>query len=197
CVDREGRLPGRPVADDQLALAATNRDHGVYRHDAALHRLIDAAALNDAGRNFLQRIKCFRFDRAFAIERLANRVNDAAKQRFADRHLQEAAGCFRLIPFGDFGGVAEQNRTDFSLFEVKRNAVDPIWELDHLVEHYVAQAFDAGDAVAGFPHHADVAFGGGRFQPGNFRFDLFKNAAHGWVWLKLLLKQVESIPHGA
>ena len=38
-VDADGGLAGRAVADDQLALAAADRDHRVDRHDAGLHRL--------------------------------------------------------------------------------------------------------------------------------------------------------------
>ena len=40
-VDADGRLAGRAVADDQLALAAADRNHRVDRHDAGLHRLAD------------------------------------------------------------------------------------------------------------------------------------------------------------
>ena len=40
-VDADGRLAGGAVADDQLALAAADRDHRVDRHDAGLHRLAD------------------------------------------------------------------------------------------------------------------------------------------------------------
>ena len=40
-VDGDGRLAGGAVADDQLALAAADRNHRVDRHDAGLHRLAD------------------------------------------------------------------------------------------------------------------------------------------------------------
>ena len=138
CVDRHSRFTGRAVADDQLALPATDRDHGVDRHNAGLHRLIDASAFDHARCNFFQWIKCFRFDCAFAVERLANGVDDATEQRFAHWHLQESAGRLRLVAFGDFGGFTEQNGADFRLFEVQRDAIDAIWKFNHLVEHHVA-----------------------------------------------------------
>ena len=59
--------------------------------------------------------------------------------------------------------VAEQNCADFSFFEVQRKTEDSVRKFDHLVEHDVAQAFDARDAVAGFADDADVAFGGRGF----------------------------------
>ena len=67
---------------------------------------------------------------------------------------------------------------DFGFLEVQREAEDAARELDHLVEHDVAQAFDAGDAVADFAHDADVALAGGGFQSRDLRFDFFQNAAH-------------------
>jgi hypothetical protein len=39
-VDRDGGLAGLAVADDELALAAADRDHGVDGLDAGLHRLV-------------------------------------------------------------------------------------------------------------------------------------------------------------
>ena len=55
-VERDGRLAGRTVANDQLALAAADRDHRVDGHDAGLHRLANASALDDARRDLFDRI---------------------------------------------------------------------------------------------------------------------------------------------
>ena len=49
-VDRDGGLAGLAVADDQLALAAADRDHRVDGLDAGLERLVDGLALDDARR---------------------------------------------------------------------------------------------------------------------------------------------------
>ena len=48
-VDGDGRLAGLAVADDQLALAAADRRHGVDGLDAGLQRLIDRLPAGDAG----------------------------------------------------------------------------------------------------------------------------------------------------
>ena len=92
-------LAGRAVADDQLALAAADRDHRVDRHDAGLHRLANALAFDDAGRDFFHRIKGLGLDRSLVIERLTERVHDAAEQCFADRNLKKLAGRFDFIAF--------------------------------------------------------------------------------------------------
>jgi hypothetical protein len=47
-VDRQRGLAGLAVADDQLALAAADRDHRVDRLVAGLHRLVDRLAPDHA-----------------------------------------------------------------------------------------------------------------------------------------------------
>ena len=47
---RDRGLAGLTVTDDQLALAAADRGHGVDRLDAGLQRLLDRLALDDRGR---------------------------------------------------------------------------------------------------------------------------------------------------
>ena len=49
-VDGDGGLAGAAVADDQLALAAADRDHRVDRLDARLQRLLHRLADDDARR---------------------------------------------------------------------------------------------------------------------------------------------------
>src|SRR5205814_7012009 len=83
-VDRDRRFSGRAIANDKLALPTTNRNHRVDRHNPGLHRLADAAALDHARRDFFERIKCFGFDFALAIERLSYRIDHATEQSLSD-----------------------------------------------------------------------------------------------------------------
>ena len=68
-------------------------------------------------------------DRALAVDRLAERVDDAAEQRVADRHLGDAAGGADLVAFLDLVVVAEDHDADAVLFEVQREAHDAVREL--------------------------------------------------------------------
>ena len=54
-VDRDGGLAGASVADDQLALASADRDHGVDRLDAGLQRLLHRLPDDDTRRHHLDR----------------------------------------------------------------------------------------------------------------------------------------------
>ena len=56
-------------------------------------------APDDAGRDFFDRISDVALDRAFAVDRLAERVDDAAEQAFADGHLQQLAGGADFVAF--------------------------------------------------------------------------------------------------
>ena len=91
-VHADGGLARGTVADDQFALAAADRDHRVNGHDAGLDRLADGFAPDDAGGDFFDGIKRFVLDGALAVNRLAEGIDDAAEQAFADGHLQQLAG---------------------------------------------------------------------------------------------------------
>ena len=54
-VERDRGLAGLAVADDQLALAAADRNHRVDGFDAGLHRLFHRLAIDHAGRHALDR----------------------------------------------------------------------------------------------------------------------------------------------
>ena len=106
-------------------------------------------AMRSIGRNS---VVC---DRALAVDRLAERVDDAAEHRVADRHRDDAAGALDRIAFLDLLGVAEQHRADALLFEVERDAEHAVRELEHLAGHGALDAVDAGDAVADRDDAAD------------------------------------------
>ena len=180
-VDADRRLAGRAVADDQLALAAADRDHRVDRHDAGLHRLADRAAPDDAGGQLLDRIGDVAGDRPLAVERLAERVDDAAEQALADRHLQQPAGGADFVAFLQLRVVAEDDRADLGLVEVQRQAGDAAAEVEHLVQHHVAEPLDVGDAVADLADRADGLLGGRGLRARDLRFDFLDQVSHVFV----------------
>ena len=80
-IDRERGLAGLAIADDQLALAAADRHHRVNRLQAGLHRLRYRLAFDNARRNLLDRRRAFGLDRALAVDRVTERVDDPTEQR--------------------------------------------------------------------------------------------------------------------
>jgi hypothetical protein len=112
-VDADRRLAGGAVADDQLALAAADRNHRVDGHDAGLHGLADRLASHDAGRDLLDRVRHVARDRPLAVDRFAERVDDATEQTLADRDLQQFARGTNLVALLETRVLAEDDDADF------------------------------------------------------------------------------------
>ena len=94
-------------------------------------------------------------DRALAVDRIAERVDDAAEQVLADRHFDDGAGALDGVAFLDVAVGAEDHDADIVGFEVERHAADAAGEFDHLAGLDIVEAIDAGDAVADGQHLAD------------------------------------------
>src|SRR5690606_29448261 len=182
-VDRDGRLAGLAVADDQLALTAADRDHPVDGLETGLQRLLDRLALDDAGRLELDAAALLRLDRALAVDRLAERVDHAAEQGLADRNVEDAPGALDGVALADLAVGAENGHADVVLFEVEHHAHQAAAELDELARHGALEAIDARDAVtdgedrAGL-HHVDGLVVGGDLLLDDLG-DLFGAELHG------------------
>ncbi len=122
--------------------------HRVDRLQAGLQRLLHRAAIDDAWRQPLDLAELLRDDRALPVDRLTERVDDAADHLFADRHRDDAVGSLDRVAFLDFGVLAEQHRADAFFLEVQSDAEHPVREFQHLPGHRSLDAVDAGDAVA-------------------------------------------------
>ena len=166
-------LAGLAVADDQFALSAADRHHGVNGFQPDLHRLVHRLARDDAGRDFFNRRDAVVFDFALAVQRPAERVHHAPEQALAGRHFQNAAGAFDRVALGQVLVFAEHHRADRILFKVQRQAESVVGEFQHLALHGVGQAVNARDAVG---QHDDAAFGARLavgFKVCDARFDQF------------------------
>ena len=146
-------VPRSPMISSRWPFA--DRDQRVDRADAGLQRLLDALALDDAGRAVLDRAVLLGFDRPFAVDRRAERVDDAAEQRFADRDRDDAAGAANLIAFLDVGVGAHDRDADVVLFEVEDDALDAVGELHQFRRLRGFETVDARDVVADFDDGAD------------------------------------------
>src|SRR6185369_4697257 len=131
-VDGDGGLAGLTVADDQLALTAPDRNHGVDRLEAGLHRLMHRLTLDDAGGLHFDLAEGGGGDGAQAVDRLADRVDHAADQGLAHRDLDDLAGQLDRVAFLDLGELAENCRTDVVFLEVEDHAGDAARELQEL-----------------------------------------------------------------
>ena len=96
-----------------------------------------------------------RLDRPLAVDRLAERIDDAAEQALADRHVDDGARALDGLAFLDLAVVAEDHDADIVGFEIERHAFHAAFELDHFAGLHIVETVDAGDAVADRQHLAD------------------------------------------
>ncbi len=155
-VEDDRGLARLPVADDELALAAADRDQGVDGLEAGRHRLMHGFARNDAGRLDVDAAPFLRSDRALAVDRIAERIDHAAQELAADRHFHDGAGALDGVAFLDVAVGAEDHDADIVDLEIEGHATDAVRELDHFAGLHIVEAIDAGDAVADGEHLADL-----------------------------------------
>src|SRR5579862_758393 len=154
-VERDRGLARLPVADDQLALAAADRDQRVDRFEPGRHRLVDRFARNDARRLDVDAGARVGLDRTLAINRIAERIDDAAEQALADGNVDDRAGALDGLPFLDLAVLAEDDDADIVGLEIERHAAHAVLELDHLAGLHIVEAVGARDAVADGEHLTD------------------------------------------
>ena len=185
-VDRDRGLTGLAVADDQLALATADRHHRVDRLDAGLHRLRHRLAEDHARSLELGRAGLGGVDLTLAVERTAERVDDAAAAGPSPTGTwKKLAGALDGVAFFDLVPVAEQHGADVVGFEVQREADDAVRQLEHFERHHVVEAVDARDAVGHRKHGSDL----GEVSLAGFEaFDPALQNACDFVWLDLHLK---------
>ncbi len=160
-VDGDGGLARAAVADDQLALAAADRDHRVDGLEPGLQRLLHRLAHDDAGRLRFDLARGGGGDLAASVDRAAEGVDHAADERGAHRHFEHAGGAAHVVAFAELEVVAEDDGADVVLFEVQRQRGDLVagfgrGDLEHLAGHGFLKAVDAGDAVLHFEDGPDL-----------------------------------------
>src|SRR5579883_410850 len=140
-------LAGLPVADDELALAAPDRDHGVDRLDSGLQRLLDGLPVYYARRQALQGIKHLCFNRPLAIDWSAQRIHNTADQGFSHRNRDDPPGAFHRVTLFDVAVIAKQHNANLIFFQIEGDA-NGLWsKFDKLARHDILQAVNACNTV--------------------------------------------------
>jgi hypothetical protein len=93
-----------------------------------------------------------RVDLALAVDRTAERVDDAADELGPDGDLEHAPGAPDLVALLELEVVAEDDGADVVLFEVEREGGDGVarltrQHLEHLAGHRLLESVDARDSV--------------------------------------------------
>src|SRR5438132_4923960 len=153
-VDGDRGLACLTVADDQLALTASDRNHRVDRFEAGLQRLFHRLTIDDARCDALDSVELRRLHRSLAVDWYAERIDHAADHRRADWNGHDLASTAHLVAFLDGLVFAEENAADVVLFEVERQADDVMRKLHELAGHDAIESVDARDPIADGDHRA-------------------------------------------
>ncbi len=147
-VHAERGLADLAVADDQFALAASNRGHRVNSLVAGVARFMHALSSDNAGGDNLHLAGQFGIERPLAVDGLADAVHNPAFQLRPDWHFGDAACAADDVAFHNFAAVAHDRHADIVLLKVEGQAHDAAGKFQQLHGLAVLHAIDAGDAVA-------------------------------------------------
>ena len=114
-VDCDGGLARLPVAEDQFALAAADRNESVDDDQAGLQRHGDRSAVHDRRCGAFNRQSLAGGDRPLAIEWPAQRIDDTPDQAIADRHVHHTTCALDFIARVQVPAMAKQHDADFVL----------------------------------------------------------------------------------
>ena len=123
-------------------------NHAVDGLQSGRHGLAHRLAVDDAGRDALQRDELVGRDGALVVDGLAERVHHAADHGIAHRHAHDAPGALDLVAFLDLGVFAEQHHADLVFFQVHGDAGHAVREGQQFAGHDLVESIDARDAVA-------------------------------------------------
>ena len=167
-VHRHRGFAGAPVADDELALTAPEREQGIDGQRAGVHRLAHQGAVDDGGRRALGGQKALMLDGRAAVERSAQRVHHPAQQARPHRHLHHTASPGHRLPGAYPVGFIEQDAGNVVVLQAGGIAHAAFGKVQQFVEAHIGQAGDLGNAIGHAVHPADFfKTRGGRWLGGN------------------------------
>src|SRR5260370_40774967 len=91
---------------------------------------------------------------ALTIERIAERIDDAAEQPLAHRRVHNGLRAFDRLSFLDLAVIAESHDSDIVGFEIERHSAHAVLEFNHLAGLHLVQATEARAPVADRAHPA-------------------------------------------
>ncbi len=114
-VERYCGLTGLTVADDELTLAAADRNERVDGLEAGLHGHGDGLSCKHARCRALDRTEGICLDGTLAVDGAAHSVDNAADKRFADGNLDYTTGAADTVALLQVAERSEQDDADIVL----------------------------------------------------------------------------------
>ena len=147
-VQRNRRFARLTVADNQFALTAANREHGVDGQQPCFHRRINTLTVDDARRGFFHWAIAVRRNRVSPVNRASERVHHAAKERVAHGNTRGLARARNLAARGNIIGIVKQDAACLVAAQILHHAFDTVVEHEDFAIRGMFQPLDNRNAVA-------------------------------------------------
>ena len=157
-VNRNGCFARLSVADNQLTLSASYGEHGVDGENTRLQRLGNALSDTNACRFRFNREKVGCVDRTLAVNRRAERVNDASYHFFSDGNAGSFACAHHLGAFVKTAVAAEQHHAHIIFGNILNNTLYAGIKLYQLSEHHLFKSEAVYDTVVNRKYRAALVY---------------------------------------
>ena len=107
--------------------------------------------------NVFHRTGFCRFDRALAVDRFTDRIDNAADQRFTNRYLDDTARAFNRVAILNVFKFPKKNAADVVFFKVLGHPLDAARELQEFVNHGVLQSVYTSNTVTDLDNSTNLA----------------------------------------
>src|SRR5690606_33384720 len=148
CIDSNCSLSSLTVADDQLTLTTTDRNHGVDSLDTSLKRFVYRLSVDYAGsfalkRHFIE----IALNWTFAINWFTKRVDNTSDHTITYLNRSDVTGTANCISFVNTFGVTHQYGTHVIFFKVKHHALQAVFKFKVFPCLCFSQSINTGHAI--------------------------------------------------
>jgi len=152
-VDCHSCLTRLTITNNELTLATIDWHQRIDRFETCLHGLAHRLAGDDAGGLDLDPATFVTLQRAFAVDGLADAVDNTAKDPHADRDVHDSARPLYDVALLDDSIISKHHDPDRVGLEVERHPLETGWlELHHFTGLYLIEAVHTSDTIADGEH---------------------------------------------
>ena len=149
------RFAGLAIANDQLALSATDGNHGIDGLQPGCKRFFYRLAGHYTGGFPFDQRKGIRLNLTPAIQWLTQGINHATDHGLTGRYRGNSIRSLYQITFFDYRIFAEKYDTNVVFLQIEHHSDDFMGEFYQLPGHYFFQAMDAGNPI---PNHQNGSY---------------------------------------
>ncbi len=133
-VERDGRLAGAAIADDELPLAAAQGDGRIDDEHSGRKGPLDQRSIDDRRRRPLHGRRRCGDNRLAAVERPAKGIDDSPEERLAHRHPDDISRAMHDVAGGNGCGFPEQDAANRGLAQIDGLRGNAALDLEQLVQ---------------------------------------------------------------